>query len=109
MLLICVSRFTDVKARAILLWDSPSIEFVKDDLLLVCMDFELPSDPLWWRKMKQYFLPFKNKKFGDATVAELTLGLREFFDPESAALLSNVDRLFNQEIKELGWGLWLRG
>jgi hypothetical protein len=53
MLLICVSRFTDVKAKAILLWDSSSIEFVKDYLSLVCMDFEPPSDPLWWRKMKQ--------------------------------------------------------
>jgi hypothetical protein len=41
--------FTDNWARAICFWDSPSIEFVKDYLSIVCSDFDLPEDVGWWR------------------------------------------------------------
>ena len=44
--------FTDPKARAILLWDSPSTEFVKDYLSVVSIGFYPPSDVLWWRNVK---------------------------------------------------------
>jgi hypothetical protein len=37
--------FSDKRARAILLWDSPSIEFVKDYFSVVCSEFDPPEDP----------------------------------------------------------------
>jgi hypothetical protein len=49
---------TDPKARAILLWDSPSIEFVKDYLSVVCIGFDPLSDVSWWKNKKAAVLPF---------------------------------------------------
>jgi hypothetical protein len=51
-----------LKKRATLIWGYPSIEFGKDYLSVLCMDFDPPVDPLWWRRVKQQLLPLKKKK-----------------------------------------------
>jgi hypothetical protein len=45
--------FKDDWARATLLWDTPSIEFVKAYLSVVCSEFEAPDDLKWWRKQEE--------------------------------------------------------
>ena len=88
--------FTDPKARAILLWDSPSVEFVKDYLSVVCMDFDPSLDPAWWRRLKNSLLPFKNPSLSDMTVGELSLSVRDFFSAESSSLLSASDWVYRE-------------
>ncbi len=94
--------FTDPKARAILLWDSSSIEFVKDYVSMVCIGFDPPPDPLWWRNGKASVLPFKTTDLSDVILGEVTSSFREFLSTESSAIASVSDRVY-REVKDVGF------
>jgi hypothetical protein len=87
----------------ILLWDLPSIEFVKDYLSMVCIGFDPPPDPLWWRNANASVLPFKTTDLSDVTMGELTSTFREFLSRWNLPLLRRfpIGPVVN-EVKDVG-------
>jgi hypothetical protein len=85
--------FKDDWARATLLWDAPSIEFVKAYAFVVCLEFEAPDDLKWWRKQKSLLLKFGNRELS---------ATGEFMASESAAVLTAADWIY-REAKDIGY------
>jgi hypothetical protein len=85
--------FMDDWARATLLWDTPSIEFIKAYLSVVCSEFEAPDDLKWWRKQKSLLLKFENRELS---------ATGEFMASESAAVLTAADWIY-REATDIGY------
>jgi hypothetical protein len=82
----------------IVLWENFMFLF----LSVVCIGFDPPPDPLWWRNAKASVLPFKTTDLSDVTLGELTSTFREFLSTESSAIASVSDRVYRED-KDVGF------